>query len=147
MTAWMVFVLASLGLALAALRFTLFGDKTGWTGMNYLGMFLIVWLPLVSATTLALLCALAVRSGVRWTTVAALGLLLGGVQFALIAYTNNNRLASSFLPLVLLALSSVALALRNNTGALPAAAWLERCAPLFALAGLVALGSVAILRR
>src|SRR5437773_8941608 len=115
---WMLFLLSSLAVALAALRFTLFADLRGWAQMNYLGTFLVVWLPLVSIVTLALLCGLAARTGLPWTAVAAVSFLLGSVQYGLIVQTNSSRFANSFLPAVLLALSCAALALRNHTGAL-----------------------------
>ena len=73
------------------------------------GQYLVVWLPLVSMVTLALLCGIAVRSGWRWTAVAAIGVILGAVQFTLIVLTNSSRLGNSFLPAVLLALSVAAL--------------------------------------
>jgi hypothetical protein len=111
MNPWMLFAISSMGVALAALRFTLFADKSGWSSMNHLALFLVVWLPLVSVVTLALLCGVALRTGLRWSAVAGISLLLGAVQFVLIAQTNSDRLANSFLPFVLLTLSGVALAL------------------------------------
>jgi hypothetical protein len=106
---WMLFAISAMAMALAALRFTLFSSTKSWDVMHYLGTYLVVWLPLVSMVTLALLCGIAVRSGWRWTAVAAIGVILGAVQFTLIVLTNSSRLGNSFLPAVLLALSVAAL--------------------------------------
>ena len=76
---WMLFVLSSMAVALAALWFTLFAEVKGWAGLNYVSTYLAVWLPIVSLVTLAMLCSLAVRSGVRWRAVAVFSFALAAI--------------------------------------------------------------------
>jgi hypothetical protein len=130
---WMLFVLSSMAVALAALWFTLFAEVKGWAGLNYVSMYLAVWLPIVSLVTLAMLCSLAVRSGVRWRSVAVFSFAIAAIQLSFIVYTNAGRVATSFLPVVLLVLSGMAVVLKSHS-------WMERSAPLLAGIGLLALG-------
>jgi hypothetical protein len=139
---WTFFLVLSLIVGLSALGWGLTVDIKGWDSLGGFATFLLAWLPAVSILTIVILCAVAARSGWRWTFVAGILVLLAGVQFGSLFLTGGGRWTICFLPAVLVCLSTAVLFRRNWSVPLG----LQQAGPLFAWLGLIAIAGAFGLR-
>lgn len=138
---WILFVVLSLIAGLSVLGYEMFADTTGWKNLSVELHLVVFLLPALAALTLILLCILAAKTGLRWTSVAGLVVFIGAVQTALAIHDSRGRATLWFLPLVVIGLCGVALGWRNYSIAGPAIEWVQRAAPYAAAFGLVAIGA------
>ena len=112
MNMWPAITISTLLAGVASLVYFLLANKKGWAGFNLSMNFLVIWLPALSLLMLVFLCLLAARAGLRWTSAAALILLIAAVQFGLFRLTEVSLWTLCFLPAVLTAMAAIALACR-----------------------------------
>src|SRR5215467_4522179 len=125
-----ILLILGLILGLCCFAWGLFANLKGWQALGSTGVFLIVWLPAVSALSVLTLVAIGARSRWPWMFIAGLLVCLGSVEWSLFERDGNGRWPLCFPPLVLTCFTIIALLTK---GAVAQPNWMYRAGIVLAM--------------